>query len=170
MVVFACLPDELHVAFLELGKLCRDAFIDTQGALASADEQHDGLFGFDTEVFSGFVTVAVAVDIASQRVAGEVDILFWEPLLQAVVCHTDGFGLLAHVTVGLARVGVLFLDDGGDVEPVGGFQRGAAGESTDTDDGIGLESLQNATGLGQAADELERQGDHRQVFGKAADP
>ena len=138
--------------------------------MASADEQHDGLFGFDAEVFSGFVAIAVAVDITSQRVASEVDILFWEPLLQAVVCHTDGFGLLAHVTVGLARVGVLFLDDGGDVEPVGGFQRGAAGESTDTDDGIGLETLQNTTGLGQAADEFEGQSDHRKVFGESADP
>ena len=87
-----------------------------------------------------------------------------------VVGHTDGLGFLAHVAVGLAWVRVLFLDDGGDAEPVGGFQRGTAGEASDANHHIGLETLQDAAGFGQAADEFEGQAEGREVLGETADP
>ena len=86
-----------------------------------------------------------------------MDFLFREPLLQAVVGHADGSGFLAYVAVGLARVGVLLLDNRRDVKPVGGFQRGSAGKASDADHGIGLELLKDATCFGQTADEFERQ-------------
>ena len=119
---------------------------------------------------SGLLAGAVEGDISSQGIAREVDLLGREPLVEVVVGHTDGLGFLTHVAVGLARIGVLLLDDGRDAQPVGGFQRGTAGETTHTNNHIGMETLQDAACLAQATDEFEGQAECREVFGKSADP
>ena len=169
-ISLARLPDELQVAVLEGGELCADAFVDAQGALAATDKQGDGFRCVELEELGRFFAGAVEGDVGPQGVAREVDLLGREPLVEMVVSHTDGFGFLAHVAVGLARIGVLLLDDGGDAEPVGGFQCGSAGEASDANHHVGLETLQDTAGFGQAAGEFEGQAEGREVLGETADP
>ena len=169
-VGLARLPDELQVAVLESGQLGTDTLVDAQGALAATHQQGNRFIRVKVEERGGFLTGAVEGDVGPQRIACEVDLLGREPLVKVVVCHTDGFGFLTHIAVGLARIGVLFLDDGGNAQPVSGFQRGTAGETTHANDHVGMETLQDATCLAQATDKFEGQAECREVLGESADP
>ena len=91
-------------------------------------------------------------------------------MVEVFVGHADGFGLLAHIAVGLARIGVLLLDDGWNAQPVGGLQGRATGKTTHANHHIGLEAPEDAYGFGHAANELERQAQRRSVLGEPADP
>ena len=164
------MPDKLHVGALEGGELRADAFVDAQCTLAPANQQHYRFAGVDTEIGGCFLTVTVAVDVATKRVAGEMDLLFREPLLQTVVGNTDGAGFLADVAVGLARVGVLLLDDGRDMKRASGFQRGATGEATYTDHSVRLELLQDSRSLIHAVENLDGQEEGFDALCKPADP
>ena len=93
-----------------------------------------------------------------------------EPLVEVVVSYADGLGLLAHVAVGLAWIGVLLLDDGGNAKEIGRHQCRSAGETANADNHIWLETFQDGDGTVEAVREFKRQQERLDFFGEAADP
>ena len=109
------MPDELYLVIFEGFELGADAFVDAQGTLAASDKQHDGHVRVEAKVLCSFFAWRIGGDVCPQRIAGQMDAVGGKPLLHVVISHTDGFGFFAHIAVGLARIGVLLLDDGGNV-------------------------------------------------------
>ena len=151
------LPDELQVGILECGQLCADALVDAQGTLAAAHQQRNRFVRVEMEVFGSFFAGAVEDDVGPQRIAREVYLFGGEPLVQVVVGHADGLGFLAHIAVGLARIGVLLLNDRGDAQVVGSHQSRSAGKAAHANHHIGLEAFQDGDGAVDAVHQFDRQ-------------
>ena len=163
MVPRARLPDEVKrqgfgSAFYELAYGC----IHGRSAQAASHDEDDGPFARKTEMFGcngrGECVVLNRIqDLRSQRIAGFDDAFLGEPPLQSRKARANQAHAFGEQAVGDAGERVLFLYGCRDAHAGGLVEHRSAGKSADANNQLRSEFSQDAAGVPQRADELQRE-------------
>ena len=105
-----------------------------------------------TSLFAG---CRKALDVGTDRVAREDNLFGGEVAVHIGIGHTDARRFPGEGFVGQTRIGVLLLQQGGDIHTRGDTERGLAGEASYAYHNIGTEPAQDASHHAAASEHLE---------------
>ena len=132
-IVFAGLPDELHVGSCHQVEMLQHTLVDGSCTEAATYQQDGFLCRVQAQRANGILATDSRLEqCLAHRIARLQNPVGGEEALHVVVGHTNLAGFLAQHLVGLARKRILLLNQTGDSHIGSSLQRGIAGIATYT--------------------------------------
>ena len=164
VVVFARLPNKLHVAFPDEVEMTEHTLVDSARTKTASHKKNCLLFGSESELLYSLLACHIRLqESLSHGVSCLYNLVSGEETLHSVVCHTYLLCLGGKMLVGHTGIGILLLYEAGDTHCRCSVESGATGISAHSHCSHGTEITDNFSHLSLAFEIVD---EHTNVLGR----
>ncbi len=131
--------------------------VESTRAERTTDDQKSGPVRGEAEVAQSLGARRERGEVTAKRVTGEHETVGGKEAIHTLVSNANLTGTFSQQFVCEARVGVLFLDNGGNAQRLGSAQNRSRSVTTEPNHDVGPETTNNLSGEPKATNDLEGQ-------------